>query len=60
MLWSCVITAACGLASALAPSYWWLVAARTGAGFALSALPICFTLMLEVLQLFQFLCGIHV
>eukprot|EP00197_Chlamydomonas_leiostraca_P002880 CAMPEP_0202857492 /NCGR_PEP_ID=MMETSP1391-20130828/409_1 /ASSEMBLY_ACC=CAM_ASM_000867 /TAXON_ID=1034604 /ORGANISM="Chlamydomonas leiostraca, Strain SAG 11-49" /LENGTH=669 /DNA_ID=CAMNT_0049536297 /DNA_START=214 /DNA_END=2223 /DNA_ORIENTATION=- len=47
MLWSCVLTAVFGFASALAPSYWWLVAARTGAGFALSALPICFTLMLE-------------
>lgn len=48
MLWSCVLTGAFGVASAMAPSYSWLLVARAGAGFALSALPICFTLLLEV------------
>jgi hypothetical protein len=48
IFWSSALTAACGLASALVPTYWWLVAARALSGFTLSAAPAAFTWMLEV------------
>jgi hypothetical protein len=42
-----VLTAACGLCSALVPTYWWLLGARALSGFTLSAAPVAFTWMLE-------------